>query len=305
MALMAAAEDRYDAESLALYDFRNPTKLGRERVRRLELLHETFQRSLAARLGNVLRTMVRIEPLAVDQITYDEYVRSMPNPTVIGVFGFADIEGSLIVEMGTSTALTLVDRLLGGPGTLGVGRRPTAVETTLIEDILSTLSPCIDETFEPVLPVRTSLTTIEYNPNFAQAANPAEMTVVMSYGLSTLEGSRLDALMTVAYPFSVLEPAWRAIGDMEEKAPTQELGADGPQLRQRMPGVSLELAARLPDSMIAAGELAQLQVGDVLRLDHRIDEPVVGVVAGRPILLGRLGQKNRNVAIEITEWSEE
>ena len=66
---VAATEDFYDAQSsLALYDFRNPTKLGREKVRRLELMHETFERAMSARLGSLLRTMVRVEALAVDTL---------------------------------------------------------------------------------------------------------------------------------------------------------------------------------------------------------------------------------------------
>lgn len=303
---VAATEDFYEAQqALALYDFRNPTKLGREKVRRLELMHETFERAMSARLGGLLRTMVRVEALAVDQITYDEYVRSMPNPTVIGLFGFEDREGQFLVEMSTSTALTLVDRVLGGLGTPGIVRRPTEVETALIEDILGVAESCIDETFEPVLPVRSVLNGIEYNPNFAQAANAPDMTAVMSFALSTLEGHRFDGLMTICYPFAVLEPAWEAVGDLDARPLALEAGTGGPRVGNRIPGVEIEMAARLKPSRISTGEFAHLQPGDVLRLDHRLDDKVVGVVRGRPILEGRLGQKNNNVAIEVTNWSEE
>ena len=304
---VAATEDFYDAgPALALYDFRNLTKLGREKVRRLELMHETFERAMAARLGSLLRTMVRIEPLAVDQITYDEYVRSMPNPTVIGLFAFEAQESQFLIEMSTSTALTLVDRILGGLGTPGIVRRPTEVETALIEDILRVAESCIDEAFEPVIPVRTSLNAIEYNPNFAQAANAPDMTVVMSYALSTLEGYRFDGLLTICYPFEVLHPAWDAVGDIEGKPLALEAGAPaGPRLGEKIPGVRIEMAARLKPSVITTREFAQLQPGDVLRLDHRLDDTVHGVVEGRTVLEGRLGQKNNNVAIEVTHWSEE
>ena len=131
-----AASPEDAARRLRPFDFRNPSKMAREHVRRLELTHETFQRSLGAKLSSLLRTMVRLELLAIDQVTYDEYVRAMPNPTVIGQMTMSPLPGFALIEMSTPTALTLVDRQLGGNGRTTLNRRPTELESRLISDLL-------------------------------------------------------------------------------------------------------------------------------------------------------------------------
>jgi flagellar motor switch protein FliM len=285
------------------FDFRNPSKMARDHVRRLELTHETFQRAMSTQLSSILRTMVRLELLAVDQVTYDEYVRSMPNPTVIGQMSFKPLPGVVLVEMGTSTALTLVDRLLGGIGKTGLMRRPTELETPLLEDLFGVAAAALQQTFEPIVTVEASLDTMEYNPNFAQAVNASEMVMVLSYSLGILQGQVAEGLMTICYPFSLLDHAWELAPVAEEAS--QSGAADERErsaLEGTVPDLSVPVAVRLRSSAISASDLAALRPGDVLRFDHKVDEPVLGVVGGKSLVEGRLGRKGPVAALEVTKW---
>ena len=299
----AAGTGLDDSRRMRPFDFRNPSKLAREQVRRLELTHETFQRSLGAQLSSALRTMVRLELLAIDQLTYDEYVRAMPNPTVIISVAMDPLPGTALIEMSTATSLTLVDRLLGGLGTPGLTRRPTELEASLVADLLKEAQGPLAETFEPLMPVRPEVMGVEFNPNFVHGANPSEMVVVMSYSLGILQGMRSEGLLTVCYPFSLLDPLWDA--DEEEADSPHALGMGSvisPEIERSLPDVPVPMVVRLRESEIDAEELATLQVGDVLRLDHKVNEPVVGSVAGQDLLEGRVGRKGKNIAIEISNW---
>jgi flagellar motor switch protein FliM len=297
--------DSGDGRRLRPFDFRNPSKMGRDNVRRLELTHETFIRNMGAALSSRLRTMVRLELLAIDQVTYDEYVRSMPNPTVIAQIGLAPLPGVAMVEMSTSTALTLVDRLLGGIGKPGVLRRPTELESSLITEVVRHAEAALADTFEPLLAVQAELQGIEFNPNFVQATNPSEMVAVMSYSLAILEGHRSEGLLTLCYPFSLLMPAWEMAPKADERPPALGAGiSDTSVLAGSLPEIQVPVTARLRGTDITAAELTDLQPGDVVRLDHRVDEPVLGVVEGSALLEGRLGRKGKNMALEISHWRE-
>ena len=286
------------------FDFRNPTKMGRDDLRRLELTHETFIRNMGAALSGRLRTMVRLELLAIDQVTYDEFVRSMPNPTVIATVALAPLPGVALLEMSTSTALTLVDRLLGGIGKPGVLRRPTELEASLIEDVARHAESALTETFEPLLEVDASLQGIEFNPNFVQATNPSEMVAVMSYSLAVVEGHRSEGLLTLCYPFSLLMPAWE-LAPTEERRPALGTGVPTAPLADGLVQVGVPLTVRLRGSQITAKELADLQPGDVLALDHGVDEPVIGLIEGSSLIEGRIGRKGKHAALEITRWRSE
>ncbi|MDJ0960894.1 MAG: FliM/FliN family flagellar motor switch protein [Acidimicrobiia bacterium] len=287
------------------FDFRSPSKMPRDHVRRLELTHETFQRAMGAQLSTLLRTMARVELLAIDQVTYDEYIRSMPNPTVVGMISLDPLPGEALLEMSTSTALTLVDRLLGGIGKPGVMRRPTELESRLIQDLLREAQGALKETFEPLLEVDARFEAIEFNPNFVQATNPSEMVVVMSYSLSIIEGARSEGLLTLCYPFSMLMPAWELAPELDERPPALGPGAPESHLESHLPEISMPMAIRLRETEVSAAEIAQLQPGDVLRFDHKVDEGVLGVVAGLELVEGRIGRKGKNMALQVTNWRTE
>ncbi len=300
----AAPEDA--GRRLRPFDFRNPSKMARDHVRRLELTHETFQRALGAQLSSLLRTMVRLELLAIDQVTYDEYVRAMPNPTVIAQVAMKPLPGFALIEMSTSTALTLVDRLLGGHGSAGIIRRPTELESALIADLMKNAETALSETFEPLLPVGPVVEGVEFNPNFVHGANPSEMVMVMSYSLAIVQGQRSEGLMTVCYPFSMLMPLWEMATDVEEQIPALGMGDPTPEaLLATLPDIAVPLSVRLRESEIGTSDLASLQVGDVLRFDHKVEESVVGSIAGMDLLEGRIGRKGKNVALEISNWRNE
>ncbi len=300
----ASAEEA--GRRLRPFDFRNPSKMARDHVRRLELTHETFQRALGAQLSSLLRTMVRLELLAIDQVTYDEYVRAMPNPTVIGQVTMKPLPGFALIEMSTSTALTLVDRLLGGHGSAGIIRRPTELESALISDLMKHAETALTETFEPLLPVEPVVEGVEFNPNFVHGANPSEMVMVMSYSLAIVQGERSEGLMTVCYPFSMLMPLWEMAPDADEQRPALGMGDPTPQeLLATLPEVAVPLSVRLRESEIDASDIASLQIGDVLRFDHKVEESVIGSIAGMDLLEGRIGRKGKNVALEISNWRSE
>lgn len=285
------------------FDFRNPKKLSRDHLRRLELTHEVFTRILGNELSTALRTLVRLELMAIDQITYDEYVRSMPNPTVIGRLSLDPLPGNALIELSTQTGLTLVDRLLGGMGKPGPTRRPTELEGILLNEVLSYTLPALAETFEPILPIQPQLTALEYNPNFVQAANPSEMVAVMSYSISILQGVHSDGLLTVCYPFALLQPALTEHeGDADEEQRALPAAMQRGPLGATLPDVAVPISVHLRASRIPARDLADLRPGDVLRLDHKVNEPVHGTVSGLDLLRGQVGRKGKNLAIRLSDW---
>ncbi len=296
---------RPDRVTVAPFDFRATGAIAKELVRRLELLHEVFSRALGNELSNALRSLVRIELMSVDQVSYDEYVRSAPNPTVLCSMATPPLAGTVLVEMSTQMALNLVDRLLGGNGASTVVRRPTALETSIIEDLLQMFVEPVRQTLEPLIEVEPALGGIEYNPHFLQAANPSDTMTILSFSLSIVQGVRAEGLLTVAYPPPVVdaitERADAAVAD--DRLPALEAGIPDSPVAERLVDAPVTLRVELRPTAVAAAQIVELRPGDVLTLDHRVDEEVVGRVAEMEILRGRIGRNGKNLALQLTQWS--
>ena len=81
------------------FDFRRPNKFSRDHVRALQIVNETFARQTGTILSTTLRAVSTMTLAAVDQMTYDEFVRSAPNPTVLTILSLEPLNGAGIFEI--------------------------------------------------------------------------------------------------------------------------------------------------------------------------------------------------------------
>lgn len=292
----------------ARFDFRSPGKLAREYVRSLEVAHETFARRFASGLTNALRSVVHLELTAVQQLTYEDYSRSTPNPTVMGVIGLPPLPGAMLVEMNAQMGLTLVDRMLGGTGRPVSMRRPTELEAALLRDLLKHAVGALRETLGPLAEVEPETGSVELNPHLVQAVSPSEMVLVLCYSVAVSHGTRSDGLLTLCYPFTLLQPLVERLGrhawDQDEPSQFDSNPLTG-RIEDRLMSTEVSASVHLRPSAVAAGSIAALQPGDVLRLDHRAGEPALMSVAGMPLLECRLGRRGSRRAVQISSWRNE
>ena len=302
-----AATPRSPRPVTGTYDFRRPTTFAREHVRSLAVAHEVFVRRFASGLNNALRTVVQMEPLSVEQMSFDDYIRSMPNPTVLTTISLAPLPAAAVLEMNVQLALVLVDRMLGGQGVPVAPRRPTEVETHLLHELVSTGLPAFAETLQPLADVSPQVGGVDYNPQLVQVVAPSEVVLLLTYRVTIAQGTRSEGLLTICYPYSTLGPALAQLSSnlwLDPASPSDRGGASAP-LRAEVPTVPVRLVVQPPAIEVSARELAALRPGDVLRLDHPADEPLVGAVGDRDVMLGHLGRRGRRLAFQVREWTVE
>lgn len=294
---------------VAAFDFRRPSLLSREDVRGVENAHEVFTRRLATRWSSRLRAMVQVDPIGVDQALYDDYLRSMPNPNVLGTVALPPLPGAAILELNNQMALLLVDRMLGGAGAglaswSDLSRRPTDLEEALVRDLLGEAATALSEALHAVAD-SAELRGVDHNPQQVQAVAPSDMVVVLTYQVTVSQGVDCEGLLSVCYPAATLRPVLEHFHESLQGTPLGE-GLDEATARQalhaRLQDVSVDLSVSLRDSDVAAGDLARLRVGDVLRLDHPVGHPVVGRVGGAPVLSGHVGRRGRRMALQVADW---
>jgi flagellar motor switch protein FliM len=290
---------------LPSFDFRRPSKFGREHLRCLENLHESFTRRLASSLTHALRCVVQLKPIAADEITYENYVRSLPNPSVLVLVSLSPLPGNVIVEMSAPMGLLLVDRALGGFGAPAPMRRLTDLETRLLGELIRGGVGAFQETFAPVLDVAPDLLGIETNPSFVQVAPPSETTLLLSYSFVVAAATKVEGLLTVCYPFSTLHPVMdRLQRHVAAEQPPEEAASSDEmeQMADRLQDVAVTLSVALRPTTVSARDVAVLEPGDVLRLDHRIDEPALGLVDGVELFEGFVGRRGKRLGVRFSRW---
>ena len=286
------------------FDFRRPDKFSREHVRSLRTAHELFARDLGRALSQRLRCVVSLETLSVEQITYEDYIRSLPDPSLLAIMGMAPLPGPAVLEMSVQLGRSFIDRLLGGVGAPANMRRPTPVEASLLQELMEDAVTPLTDAMSPFQAVEPELRTIEFSPQFAQIVAPTDMVLLLTYQMSMTTDTRVNGSFSVCYPFPTLEPT---MGNLERKLwddPAQ--GASQTDTSRPFTGVVPELttpvSVRLSESLMPATDLASLQPGTVLRLAHRVDEPAIVEVGDAPVLRGHVGHRGRRFVVQIVDW---
>jgi len=283
------------------FDFRRPTKFSRDHVRALQIVNETFARQTGTILSTTLRAVSTMTLTAVDQMTYDEFVRSQPNPTVLAILSLEPLNGAGLLQIPMHLAMAIIDRMLGGSGSGTFPSRPlTEIEGTLMRTIIDRALNELAYSYESLISLEPAIMQFESNPQFAQVAAPSDMVVVSTY--ETRIGAEVGEL-SLCVPFSSLQPVLdRAVthslfADRSAGDPDVIRGAIGTRVEQ----VPVEVSVRFSSVTLTSAEIVGLREGDVLPLHHAVADPLTVTAVGQPLLCATPGKRGKRLAVMIVD----
>jgi len=283
------------------YDFRRPDKFSKDQLRTLQIIHESFARGMATHLSGYMRTMVEGEVLSVSQTSYDEFIRSLPNPTLIAVLSFPPLEGSGLIEIPPDVSFVIIDRLLGGPGTVPPRLRElTEIEQTVMRRVLNRAVSAFGEAWENLVPMEPRLERLEVNPQFVQLVPPQDMVIVV---VVRVHWRGMEGRINICIPHAALEPVAPRLTAhyLFGSAHTPEAGRHVEELKRRVVAMSVPVTVTLGHARVTVGELLELAPGDVVRLETRVGDDLPVRIGDKTKFWGRPGRVGSRLAVEITE----
>ncbi|MDQ0253704.1 flagellar motor switch protein FliM [Evansella vedderi] len=311
--LSALSTGEMDAEELKkeesqkkikLYDFKRALRFSKDQIRSLTRIHENFARLLTTQLSAHLRTYVQISVASVDQLPYEEFIRSVPKMTILNVFEPYPLEGRFVMEVNPNIAYAMLDRMLGGQGeALNKVENLTEIETKILTQLFQRTLDTLREAWESVVDIDPMMDEIEVNPQFLQLVSPNETVVVIS--LSTTIGEA-SGMINICLPHVVIESILPKLSIhlwMQQKKKDHQPG-EYPALEKNLKKAPLNLSVELGKSQITIQEFLHLRENDVIELDQLIEDPLLVLVADQPKYLAQPGKFKGNLAVQITEVME-
>jgi flagellar motor switch protein FliM len=281
------------------YNFRRPSRVSKEQIRTLQLMHEDFAKLAGASLSGLLRTMVDLELEAVEQIAYSEYVMAVATPTCAFLFNMEPLKGGAVLELHPTLAFAMIERLLGG---LGAGvqspRDLTEIERAVIERVGLRAMIDLQQAWQQIGAFVFRVLNLETNPQFIQATSPSEVILVATFRLKIGE---VTGGLTIGYPYLLLESIINRLGG-QRWTPTSSAGPT-PEARafllRELKASALDMRALLGRSKLTVREVLNLREGQLIPLGSRGDRPVRLEINDIPKYAGRLGTHRSRLAVEI------
>ncbi len=292
---------RAETRKIKIYDFKRPDKFSKDQIRTLQMMHETFARLTTTSLSAQLRTIVHVHVASVDQLTYEEFLRSIPNPTTLSVINMDPLKGSSIFEIDPSITFTIIDRLFGGPGEASkINRELTDIELSVIEGIIVRILGNLREAWSNVIDLRPRLGNIETNPQFAQIVPPSDMVVLIT--LETKVGD-VEGMTNFCIPYLTIEPIITKLSaqywysSIRKGGTTENLAI----LKKRLDTVYINLIAQLGSLDISVKDVLNLQRGDIIKLErNKVNDNMILKIGNKKKFYARPGVIGSHMAVQIT-----
>lgn len=288
-------------KKVKIYDFKRPDKFSKDQIRTVQMMHETFARQTTTALSAKLRAMVGVHVSSVDQLTYEEFIRSIPSPTTMALINMDPLKGSAILEVDPSITFTIIDRLFGGPGEpFKQQRELTDIEQAVIESIIVHILGNLREAWATVIDLRPRLSTIETNPQFAQIVPPNEM--VMLITLETKIGES-EGMINLCIPYITIEPIIQKLSAQYWFSSIRrgESEVNHNIIRGRLEQVEVEISVEVGNANLSYTDLMNLKKGQVVKLGATIRDDFTFMVYDRPKYKCRPGRIGSRLAVQIGE----
>jgi flagellar motor switch protein FliM len=281
----------------SLYDFRRPNRFSREHVRALQIVNDTFARQFALVLSTALHVSCQVSVTSVRQYTCEEYTRTLPNPSLLAVLHFDPLSGAGVLQLPMGIVMSVVDRLLGGPGGTDQPNRPLSdIEVGLVRQLLQRIVSELTYAFDSLTPVNPGVSSLESDPQFLQMAAPSEPVIVSEFNVRI--GDQ-QATSTLCIPFATLQPALDALTESQVTRRTEKDELATQAVERRLNAVPVELSVAFGVVTLTSSELLALAVGDVLPLRHPVAQPLAVLADGVQVAAAVPGSHGQHLACQI------
>lgn len=308
MAAEAFEDEMGESEhkSYKLYNFRRPDKFSKDNLRALRDIHREFSKAISLILSGYLRMRVEIEIVSVDQLTYEEFIRSMPSPISVGVFEFEPLSGQILLGISFEVLSCIVNRMLGGVGNVDIQTRElTDIEKALAKKVINIIIQSLEDSWNAIIPVSGKFISLDDNYQSIQVATAGEIVALLTFEVQ-ISGKHYG-LFSICFPYPVLETV---LGHLSTQHIFQTKGLvasneERMKMISKLNSSNVDLRVQFGSCSITLDDFLQLTEGDIIKLDNRVQDDLIVKVNGEKKFFARPGTMKDNICVKITDVYDE
>ncbi|MCI6552419.1 MAG: flagellar motor switch protein FliM [Lachnospiraceae bacterium] len=289
-----------DEKQIKNYDFKRPTKFSKEHLRTLEIIYEHYGRLLSTNLPVYLRKNIQVSVASSETVVFSEFSNALSNPVILGIVNFSPLPGDIIIDLSSNLGFAIIDRMLGGYGNpLEKDRDFSEIEMTILEKIMIVCMQLMREPWRNVVDVTPMMERIETNPQFAQIIAPSDMIAIVTLNLKIGD---VEGLMNICLPFFTLEGVMDKLNTKYWYSTMQDKDDQNYEeyVEALIRRVEVPVKAVLGRSKVSVHDFANLQRGDIIRLDRSVDNELSVYVGNIKKFTALPGSAKDNYAVRVT-----
>jgi flagellar motor switch protein FliM len=284
-------------DAIQPYDFRHPVFLSPTELRKLRVHHDEFINSLAARLSIYLRVEFGLQMSKLQTLTYQKFLETINSPAHITLFKVEPLRGICILDVNPRLALTIVDRLLGGPGhSVNANRHLSEIEVALLDEAVNVIVNEWCNHWSAVQELRPTLLGHENSSQFLQTS-PRD-TIMLVLSMEARMGDCMEQIQ-IGFPYPTLEPLLRLVSAKLDDNHDKPAAPTKPRWTPELNTVPIPITAEWFGTELTVKELSELKPGDLVPLAPDFPTRIRLRLAATPKFVCTLGTQENHWAVQI------
>jgi len=258
--------DKVEYRKVKIYDFKRPDKFTNDTIRTISMIHEIFARLITADLSNNLDKMAHFHVASVSQLTYEEFTRSITNPTNLSVLHSEGVEGYFLVEIPPEICNSIVSLLTGvDPEHPSTHKEiVTRGGQYFITDLFNSISKTLNESWKNIVDLKSKPISLESNPFICSVVPPSDMVLCVTLETKVHE---TEGMLNICYPYITLESIidsltgnyWYSNGNKSDERTKTSI--------DKLKHVEMFSGIGISAGSFSLKELKTLKVGNELKID--------------------------------------
>ena len=290
------------------HDWGEKRRLSNDQIRTLNDMHDQFAKSYGPALGIALKREVMMtmegEP---KQISYGEYIGTLPNPTSLTRFVLPPLEGTAVLHLDLKMALAIVERVLGGRGDPVDDedvRPATAIEEKVVQRVMGDLLQALRAAWIRVVDFDPTFTTAESIPYYLQLSQMADDIVIavdFKVVVSDEFGVLLEGDLSICYPYIVLQPIAASLKASQLFGSSSGASLSD-EIRNGLEKVKAPIRCNLVRDKLRLQDLLEMEIGDVLTFRTNLEQAAEVVIGKTSVFWGRPGTLGRRYTVRVESF---
>ena len=274
-----------------IYDFVTASKVERPLANALQVWLDKFAKMFVERWKEFAPTEIQVRPLAIDSLSFENLQAKWKQPA-IGVpisLNHGAVNG-IIVANRVEILVLLMEILSESLAEKPADRELTSVETSLCQLLLQQSVATFGEAWpdKEILPIE--MEALDWHPNRCRLFPPQYEMLVTGFEIMTSSANATGpARLQWVFAKDELKQLLGTESTMKPAAGNgQKISAEN------ISKILVEVSAALGSTELDMNELIQLDAGDIVKLNQRIEVPLILYVNNQPVFEawpGRNGDK--------------
>lgn len=284
----------------APFDLSHLDRIPKSQLRALHMVHENFVRNLASSLSAYLRSYVALNLVSLEQISYSEFLDGLSFPTCIAYVGLSPHDGTAVLELNMTLMFTFMELLMGSKGraSVAVQRKITDIEKSIMQTLLRVVLKDLSDAWKSVADVKFAIQSLASEPQLMHVLAPTEAVIVIAVDVRV---GTVSGLMNLAIPSIFIKRLRHKFEQLQQVRKAHKSLRDQALLAELVQDVEVDFVASIDGGAVPARTLLEMAEGDVLVLDHPVDQPLTGTLNGEGKWHGNIVSRRDKLVFEVAE----